>query len=276
MWRAAAVTVAMVTSFATAPAMAASDPSSAAVTATAATTASISTIAAQPMRIVTPATAMPGLQPQTVMRALPAPAASVPLPAHLVTTTPLPIAAPVAARFAAPVATVQPTPGFTTPILGRPAASGFVTPKATLPAAMKRMPLHDLVVSFVDFGRQDAEANCLATAVYYEARGETLEGQLAVAQVILNRTTSGRYPPSICGVVLQPAQFSFVRGSALPPVDHSDECWHTAAAIAEVALKRQAESVPANVLWYHANYVDPRWNKTMTRATQIGSHIFYS
>ena len=64
-----------------------------------------------------------------------------------------------------------------------------------------------------------ARANCLATAVYFEARGESLEGQLAVARVVMNRAASGRYPPDWCSVVKQPAQFSFVRHGEFPAVD---------------------------------------------------------
>jgi hypothetical protein len=143
-------------------------------------------------------------------------------------------------------------------------------------AALPHLSLNSRVIGFVDYGNQDEQEQCLATAVFFEARGETLEGQLAVAQVILNRTKSGRYPPTICGTVLQPAQFSFVRGGRLPSVDRKDDCWHKALAIADIALKSEADALPANVLWYHASYVDPRWNRAMTRTVQIGSHIFYS
>ena len=65
----------------------------------------------------------------------------------------------------------------------------------------------------------NAEETCLATAVYFEARGETLEGQLAVARVVMNRAASGRYPSSWCATVKQPAQFSFVRQGLFPSVD---------------------------------------------------------
>jgi hypothetical protein len=159
---------------------------------------------------------------------------------------------------------------------GAPAAAAPTAAEPAQPVALPQISLNARVISFVDYGNQDEEEQCLATAVFYEARGETLEGQLAVAQVILNRTKSGRYPPTICAVVTQPAQFSFVRGGHLPSVDRKDECWHKALAIADVALKNEAASLPADVLWYHATYVDPRWNKTMTRTVQIGSHIFYS
>jgi spore germination cell wall hydrolase CwlJ-like protein len=138
-------------------------------------------------------------------------------------------------------------------------------------------PLHELVISFVDYGNQDSEELCLAKAVYFEARGETLDGQLAVAQVVLNRASSGVYPPTVCGVVTQPAQFSFVHGGAMPPPDKTSDCWHKALAIADIATKHLASTVVAsNVLWYHASYVSPAWGRQHVRVTQIGTHIFYS
>jgi spore germination cell wall hydrolase CwlJ-like protein len=142
-------------------------------------------------------------------------------------------------------------------------------------AAVQR-PLHDMVISFVDYGNQDNEQQCLAKAVYFEARGEGLEGQLAVAEVVLNRAASGRYPATICGVVTQPAQFSFIRAGRFPRVDASSACWHKALAIADIARRHLAAQIGANVLWYHADYVAPVWGRLHTRVAQIGQHIFYS
>lgn len=137
-------------------------------------------------------------------------------------------------------------------------------------------PLGDLVLSFVDYGNQDEEELCLAKAVYFEARGESLEGQLAVAEVVLNRAASGKYPPTICSVVTQPAQFSFIRRGRFPKVDTNDDCWRKALAIADIARKNLADQVAPNVLWYHATYVAPSWGRRLTRVAQIGTHIFYS
>jgi spore germination cell wall hydrolase CwlJ-like protein len=135
--------------------------------------------------------------------------------------------------------------------------------------------LHDLVISWVDYGKQDAEQECLAGAVYFEARGEPLEGQLAVAQVILNRARSGIYPGSICAVVTQPAQFSFIRGGKFPAVNRNDDNWHKAMAVADIAAKALVQEIAGNVLWYHADYVAPSWGLRLTPAAQIGRHIFY-
>src|SRR3546814_5677632 len=65
----------------------------------------------------------------------------------------------------------------------------------------------------------DPQLNCLAGAIYFESKGEPLSGQLAVANVIMNRVESGRFPSTICGVVTQRDQFSFVRGGKIPAID---------------------------------------------------------
>lgn len=118
----------------------------------------------------------------------------------------------------------------------------------------------------------DAELNCLAVGVYYEAKGEPLAGQLAVADVILNRTTSGRFPRSVCGVLKQRGQFSFVRGGQLPTPPANAQ-WRKAVAVAQVAQKDLWESPVENALYFHARYVAPRWNRA--RVGTVGNHVFY-
>jgi spore germination cell wall hydrolase CwlJ-like protein len=124
-------------------------------------------------------------------------------------------------------------------------------------------------------GTASAEEDCLANAVYFEARGESLEGQLAVAEVVLNRARSGRYPTTWCGVVTQHAQFSFVRGGRIPAADRSSEAWKRAVAIARIAQQGSNRLLAPNVLWYHANYVSPSWGRRLSRSSVIGAHIFY-
>ncbi len=145
--------------------------------------------------------------------------------------------------------------------------------QVTTPAVPR--PLKELVGAFVNSNNQDDEQLCLAKAVYFEARGESLEGQVAVAEVVLNRAASGRYPTTLCGVVTQPWQFSFIRGGKFPAVKQDSEAWHTALAIADIARNQLAIQIPANVLWYHASYVSPSWGKRLTRIARIGTHIFY-
>jgi hypothetical protein len=144
------------------------------------------------------------------------------------------------------------------------------------PVPVQPRPLGDLVISWVNFGNQTAEELCLAKTVYFEARGESLEGQLAVAEVVLNRKASAEYPDTICDVVTQPAQFSFIRNGKFPRVDVDGDCWHKALAIADIARKRLVAEIGPDVLWYHASYVSPDWGHRLTKVAQIGTHIFYS
>ena len=137
-------------------------------------------------------------------------------------------------------------------------------------------PLYALVDKFATNAQLDEQTNCLATAVYFEARGESLEGQLAVARVVMNRASSGRYPPDWCSVVKQPYQFSFVRHGQFPQADTNSNAWRKAEAIAELAAANIVPSVDTNVLWYHANYVAPSWRHNLQEVRQIGAHIFYA
>ena len=136
-------------------------------------------------------------------------------------------------------------------------------------------PLYALVQKFETNAPLDTETNCLATAVYFESRGESVEGQLAVAHVVMNRAASGRYPPDWCSVVKQPAQFSFVQHGQFPQADTNSEAWKKAEAVAELAAANIVPSVGPDVLWYHAYYVAPSWRHGLQEVEQIGAHIFY-
>jgi hypothetical protein len=138
-------------------------------------------------------------------------------------------------------------------------------------------PLYALVDRFAGGAPLDEQANCMAVAVYHEARGETLEGQLAVARVIMNRAASGKYPTSWCGVVKQPWQFSFVnpRSGYMPGVNEASDSWRKAQGITRLAMANAVPSLSTDVLWYHANYVAPSWGRRLTKVSQIGAHIFY-
>jgi hypothetical protein len=116
------------------------------------------------------------------------------------------------------------------------------------------------------------ELNCLASAVYFESKGEPLAGQLAVAKVIMNRSQSGRFASTICGVVKQPSQFSFVRGGGFPAV-RSDSMWRKAVGVAQVAMKGLFVSQAPDALYFHAKRVSPRWNKH--QVASVGNHLFY-
>lgn len=138
-------------------------------------------------------------------------------------------------------------------------------------------PLYALVDKYSAGAPLTDEANCIAVAVYHEARGESLEGQLAVAKVIMNRAASGKYPTSWCGVVKQPWQFSFVnpRTGYMPSVDQASTSWRKALGVTRLAVADAVSSVPKDCLWYHADYVAPSWGRRLTRVEKIGAHIFY-
>ena len=125
------------------------------------------------------------------------------------------------------------------------------------------------------------ERKCLAEAVYFESRSEPEQGQAAVAQVVLNRATSGLYPPSICGVVYQnrghykACQFSFAcEGKSLRVTE--PEAWRTAVRIAEAVVQGTTYvSEVGGATHYHARYVRPGWARRLVKMDVIGHHVFY-
>lgn len=117
------------------------------------------------------------------------------------------------------------------------------------------------------------ELRCLAGAVYFEAKSESLPGQLAVARVVINRSKSGRFPASYCGVVYQRSQFSFVRGRAMPAINTSSRDWHEAVAIARIADRGAWRSPAEGALFFHAARVSPGWR--LTRIARVDNHVFY-
>ncbi len=127
-------------------------------------------------------------------------------------------------------------------------------------------------VRTIDSVEMDQQMRCLATAVYFESKGEPLDGQLAVAQVILNRVEKGRFGRDICGVVKAPGQFSFVRGGQMPaPVGTGQ--WDTAQAIAVIAIADAWPEIVPQATHFHATRVNPGWK--MRRVATVGRHIFY-
>jgi N-acetylmuramoyl-L-alanine amidase len=136
-------------------------------------------------------------------------------------------------------------------------------------------PLYALADRYSAGTPLDEQANCLATAVYFEARGESVDGQLAVARVVMNRAASGKYPGSWCEVVKQPWQFSFVRHGQFPSIDTGSTSWARAQGIARLAMTNVIPSVSNDVLWYHADYVAPSWGRRLAMVQKIGAHIFY-
>ena len=140
------------------------------------------------------------------------------------------------------------------------------------PAPVTADSLAELVAATPKPAEIDPELRCLAGAVYFESRGESLPGQLAVAHVVINRAQSGRFPKSLCGVVHQKSQFSFVRGGRMPAIRNGAQ-WNNAVAIAQIARDGSWKNHAPGALFFHARYVSPGWRKT--RIAQIDNHIFY-
>ncbi len=135
--------------------------------------------------------------------------------------------------------------------------------------------------------KANAERDCLAQAIYHEARGESDAGQLAVANVIVNRARSGKFPSTLCGVIYQNAdkgryrcQFTFAcDGRSDAPGER--RAWARSAALAqdvyaEFATGENVGAVPGSTLYYHTTAVRPSWSSTYNAVAKIGSHIFYS
>lgn len=155
---------------------------------------------------------------------------------------------------------------------GPPVAAAEPAPVAEI-AKPARRSLAELVADHSATQTADAQQECLAGAVYFEAKGEPLSGQLTVAEVILNRVRSGRFPASACGVVKQRGQFSFIRGGRFPAIARASLAWKRAVAIAHIAREELADGGAPRALFFHARRVSPRWK--LIRVAAVGNHIFY-
>jgi spore germination cell wall hydrolase CwlJ-like protein len=154
----------------------------------------------------------------------------------------------------------------------RPAAPTGAIPMSMVPHAAS---LIELVGDMPPESDLTPDLKCLAQAVYFESRGEPIEGQLAVAEVVINRARSGQYPVNYCDVITQPAQFSFVHHGVIPTADETSAAWQKAKAIAEIAQQNLWQTKAADALYFHATYVNPAWAHQKARLAQIDTHIFY-
>lgn len=119
----------------------------------------------------------------------------------------------------------------------------------------------------------EQDLNCLAEALYHEARGETRQGQAAVAEVILNRVESRSFPTTVCGVINQPGQFSYTIGGSKPISNKA--AYLRARDIARNALSGAPRVLTDGATYFHTPAVRPDWSSRFTRTVQIGQHIFY-
>lgn len=120
------------------------------------------------------------------------------------------------------------------------------------------------------------EQYCLAQNIYFESRGEPKQGQLAVALVTINRAKNKEYPNTICGVVNQGCQFSWVCDGKSDTLPVSSTAGKQALAIAsEVLYDKDVVDITNGALFFHATYAKPSWRKRMEKTIAIGNHIFY-
>jgi spore germination cell wall hydrolase CwlJ-like protein len=163
------------------------------------------------------------------------------------------------------------------PALSQPDSDTNQSQADTDETAQPVKPTGDLASMVAQLRAPDAgsdELKCLATGIYFESKGEPLAGQLAVGQVIANRTESGgRFPGTYCGVLFQRGQISFVHGHSLPSVNHANKQWQTAVAIAKIVDEGLQSSIAGDALFFHARYVSPGWH--MKRVASIGNHVFF-
>ncbi|UWR04329.1 cell wall hydrolase [Ruegeria conchae] len=126
----------------------------------------------------------------------------------------------------------------------------------------------------------DEHFRCLAEALYFEARGESVRGQFAVAEVIMNRVESGRFPDSLCGVIKQgtgkkyQCQFTYTCDGH-KEVIHEKRAYERVAKVARAAIDGVAEEMTAGATHYHTKAVRPSWSRVYKETARIGVHIFY-
>ena len=154
------------------------------------------------------------------------------------------------------------------------------------PASERGIPTAPVVIYDTDFldslpvASGDAQWECLAEALYFEARGESVRGQFAVGEVILNRVESAAYPQSLCGVVKQgtgrkyACQFSY-NCDGNPEVVNEQDAWDRVGKIAAILLDGAARDLTGGATHFHTRAVNPSWSRSFMRTTTIGAHHFY-
>jgi len=194
--------------------------------------------------------------------------ASLPLPSDPVAAITAPASLSLAKEVSAPVSTPDLTGSITLPTKNVPIP----------PAAPPVSPADRLGLKGAEYAKAE---RCLANAIYFEARSEPVRGQMAVAQVVLNRVFSGVYPDDVCSVVYQNAhrrlacQFTFAcDGKSKAITDRGS--WARAMRIARQTLDGQIYLPEVGKsTHYHATYVSPSWARTMHRLVRHGVHNFY-
>lgn len=208
----------------------------------------------------------------------------------------------LAAAFAAAVVSVVPVAGFADDVLaarlgallGQEREAIRQVPDARLavltavpPAAARNIPTAPDVITYdrAFLAAQPAPSGgaqweCLAEALYFEARGESVRGMFAVGEVILNRVDNARFPNTLCGVINQgtgrkyACQFTYTCDGN-PERIHEPAAWEKVGKVARLLIDGAPRQLTDGATHYHTRAVSPRWSRVYSRTTSIGSHIFY-
>lgn len=165
--------------------------------------------------------------------------------------------------------------------MGSPRLKPAIAPATLIAQGAPIASLVDFDFSNIEVAKLDGEERkCLAQAIYYEARSESRVGQLAVADVVLNRVASPVYPDTICEVVYQGShrktgcQFSFTCDGSMK-ARLNERKWRDSEMLAGAVLAGIRKPVSRFATHYHADYVSPPWADTLTPTAVIGAHKFY-
>ena len=172
-------------------------------------------------------------------------------------------------------------------VIERERASLSMIPRARLKALISEpashTPAFSYSVAWLDSqpsARGGAEWQCLAEALYFEARGETVKGQFAVAEVILNRVKSERFPSSICGVIKQgtgkryQCQFTYTCDGYKDTIGEP-RAYDRVGKVARAIMDAGDQNLTNGATHYHTTAVNPNWARVYTRTARIGDHLFY-
>lgn len=154
---------------------------------------------------------------------------------------------------------------------------------ALMPVSKPKASLIEDVQNNMPAAQAHRELRCLAKAIYHESRGESVTGQMAVGQVVLNRVNHDDYPDSICGVVYQKThvsgkttcQFSWTCKRSIKAINESNALWTRALEVAYTVMYSNAPSKVGKAVNFHAVHASPPWARYKQRVATIGNHVFY-
>ena len=179
------------------------------------------------------------------------------VPSSKLLASPAPVVA--AAEAPSPVPTLSAAPAVL------PAPEAEAAPAA--PQAPTTRPAGEAAQAAIS----DRELQCMTKVILYEAGAESRAGQVAVAQVVMNRAKSGRFPKTVCGVIYQAGQFSSIRSYKAP----GGARWERAEEIAREVMAGDENSAVGSALYFHATSVRPAYVRSRTRVATVGNHVFY-